>query len=181
MCLTNFIEFKQISQDNPVIGYRDWQVYLDNPTILRSMYVDYKWEKDIEGPHEVLEKDSGIYSYNNYNYNYPYYRDRNYCNNRYNNNNYNCNYYYYNNHYYYYYNICGIIFQWGKVAIHREGYRSEYAQVKKLFTIRESDAEGPKKFLVWIKLYNEIVNKLAPGKTMHFQDFIESMKENKNG
>ena len=177
MCLPNFVEFKQISEDSPIIGYRNWRVPIREPKLL-SEYMNYKWSM-IEGPHEVLDKDSGIYSYNYYNNNY---------NNNYNhyNNNYNNYYNYsYNNHLfelyeiknkYYNNNYCisGIIHQYGKVAIHESGYRSEYAKIVKGFTIRESDAKGPEKFLSWIKEFNQIISNLCNGNTIHYQDFIEN-------
>lgn len=169
MCLPNFVEFKQIEESNPVIGYRSWKIWIENPYILRSESRNYNQAKVIEGPHEVLENNSGIYSYNNNNYNYY---------NNYNNNNNNYNYYYsYNNNYNYY--IGGIIHQYGKVAFHETGYRSEYAKVITLFTIRELDATGPPEFLGWIKKFNIIIKTLAEkyqANTIHYQDFIEGQK-----
>ena len=76
MCLPNLIEYKQIDESNPIIGYRIWRNTI-NPSsnILISEYMDYKWHK-IEGPHEIKESNSGIYAYsNNYYYNNrKYYR-----------------------------------------------------------------------------------------------------------
>ena len=125
---------------------------------LKSTDQNYIWKFILDGPHTILDKNSGLYSYNNY-YNYYY--------------NYNYNYY----------NIGGIILLYGKVAIHMTGYRSEYAKIKTLFTIRESDAKGPKKFLNWIKIFNskiEEVAKLYQVDTKYWQDFIDEQKKVKN-
>ena len=167
MCLPDFIEFKQIDKSKALIGYRDWRSYNSKPSILKSENQNYEWSK-LEGPHVVKYTNSGLYSYNynyyyynNYNYNYYYY-------NYYNNNNYNYNYYYY---------LGGIIKQWGNVAIHKIGYRSEYAEIDTLFNIRESDAKGEQIFLDWIKLFNNRINKIAEiyeCKVVSWQDFIES-------
>jgi len=75
--------------------------------------------------------------------------------------------------------LSGIIRQWGKVAIHSEGYRSEYAKVNTLFLIRESNAKGSVKFLDWIKLFNDRISKIAEkyeAKVISWQDFIEQNK-----
>ena len=162
MCLPDFIGYKQIEEFNSLIGYRFWRNKLtDNSLILMSEHRDYNWNK-LEGPHEVKEKDSGIYAYNNnynnYNYNNNYY-------NNYNNNNYN--------------NILGIILQYGKVAIHSSGQRSEYAKIKTLFSIRESDAQGSQKFLNWIKIFNkkiEVISKIYECDVISWQDYNESVK-----
>jgi len=157
MCLPDFIEFKQVDELSPLTGYRSWRRRIsDGRLIISSLNQTYDWKK-LEGPHKVELIDSGIYSYNNYNYNNNnYYYYNNY--NNYNNN----NYYYYNNYYNNnYYNLFGIINQWGKVAIHKGGYRSEYARVHTLFNIRESDAKGPKEFLDWIKEFNDLIRLLA--------------------
>jgi len=154
MCLPDFKRFEQISGDSPLIGYRTWKHSI-NSLILKSEYQNYTW-KDIEGPHEVLEVNSGIYAYNNNNYNNNYYN---------------------NNNYYYYYNYGGIILQWGKVAIHKDGQRSEFTRIKALFTIRENDAKGSKEFLNWIvKFNNEVreVAKIYKCDTIHWQDFKDS-------
>lgn len=172
MCLPNFIEFKQVSENNPLIGFRNWKqvIYPIEKLELKSEVRDYTWEQVIEGPHKVVGTDSGIYSYNNYNnYNYNNLNNYNY------NNNYNYyNYYYYNN---YNYNLAGIISQWGKVAIHEIGYRSEYARITYLFSIRELDAKGPIRFLDWIKKFNEKIEKVAKRyecNTISWQDFKEN-------
>lgn len=171
MCLPNFKEFKQIDELNSLIGYRNWRVLIKEPNKLISEYVNHSWLKKIEGPHEVLDKDSGIYSYNNNNYyNNNYYYYNNYYYNYYYDNNYN-----YNNNYNYYY-LFGIIKQFGKVAIHEDGYRSEYAIIDTLFTIRLSDAKGTEEFLSWIKKFNNMVEDLASFygcKTQHHQDFVD--------
>ena len=168
MCLPNFIEFDNVIESEVLIGYRDWRNLIKDSLILESENQTYKWSK-IEGPHEVKQENSGIYSYN---YN------NNYNNNHYNNNNYNYNYYYknYNN----YYNLSGIIKQWGKVAIHKTGYRSEYAKIDTLFSIRELDAQGIKEFLDWIKIFNARIEQIAEKyecKVVAYQDFIESEKK----
>ncbi len=160
MCLPDFVEFKDIKEDNPLIGYRTWRNTIKSLN-LKSENQDYIWTSPIDGPHEVLNKNSGLYAYN-YNYN---------------NNNYNYiyNYYYYN----YNNNLSGIILQYGKAAIHKDGQRSEYAKIKTLFTIRESDAKGPDKFLVWIRDFNNHIKEIAEKyqcDTMHWQDFLESQK-----
>jgi hypothetical protein len=171
MCLPDFKEFKQIPENSPLIGYRTWKTSVrDDSYLLKSEFQDYHWNK-LEGPHEVLKVNSGIYAYNNY---YNYYN---------NYNNYNNNYYYYynnNNNYYYYYNnnnnyLAGIIHQWGKTAIHSMGQRSEYAKIDTLFSIRKLDAKGPKEFLDWTKIFNEKINKIAEfygAKVITWQDFI---------
>lgn len=158
MCLPDFIEFKQIDESAPIIGYRNWRIGItSNSLILQSLVRRYSWSP-VEGPHEVRAEDSGIYSYNNYNYNYNY--------NNYNNYNYN-------------YNIGGIIYQFGKVAIHEIGYRSEYAKIKTLFTIEEQNAQGPQKFLKWLREFN-IRIKLTVEKyncdTISWQKFLEDIK-----
>ena len=155
MCLPDFVKFKQIEKDTALTGYKIWRNVKkeDNLTLL-SEYMTYEW-KEIEGPHEVLEENSGIYSYNNYNY--------------YNN-------YYYNYHYY----ISGIIKQYGKVAIHKTGYRSEFAIIDTIFSIRESDAKGSKEFLDWIKKFNNKIEKIAQiykCKTISYQNFLDENKE----
>ena len=162
MCLPYFERFDNISEDDPLIGYRNWRLPISNPITLISENQKYDWIKVIEGPHEVKDSNSGIYAYNNY-----YNNDYNY---------YNYNYSYNYNYYYNCYNIAGIIKQWGKVAIHKIGQRSEYAKIDTLFTIRESDAKGPKKFLDWIKNFNPVIEKLAKKyecKTISRQDFNE--------
>jgi hypothetical protein len=172
MCLPDFVEFRQVDRDNPIKGYRNWNNKIEDSNDLESINQKYIWMSDSFGPHEVLESNSGIYSYNYY---YNYYNNynnnyNNYYNYYYNNNYYNNNY---NNNYYY---IGGIIFQWGKVAIHKTGYRSEYAQIDTLFSIRESDAKGPKKFLDWIKTFNQRINNIAQKyncKVISWQDFKE--------
>ena len=174
MCLPDFIEMKNLSQDEAVTGYRNWKVKINEDNNLKSEYIDYIWITELTS-HEVREENSGIYSYCSYNnYNYNYY---NYYNN-YNHNNYNYNYYnYYNN--YNNYNISGIIKQFGKIAIHKIGYRSEYAIIDSLFTIRESDAKGDNQFINWIKEFNKRIEAIAMiynCKTIYYQDFIESMK-----
>jgi hypothetical protein len=167
MCLPNFIEYKEVLESNPIIGYRSWQNSYSKLD-LKSLHQNYIW-KAIEGPHLVLERDSGIYSYNYYCYNYYYY---NYYYNEYYN-----RYNRYNNNYNYI--IGGIIHQWGKVAVHENGYRSEYAKIIKLFTIRKSDAEGPENFLDWIDRFNKIIESIAEKyncTTISWQDFLESQK-----
>jgi hypothetical protein len=193
MCLPNFERFEVIDESNPIIGYRKWRLSIENPIQLKSDYTDYNWTNVIEGPHEVTDKDSGIYSYNNYYnnynneyYNYYYYSNYGYhyyYNNRNYNNHNNFYYYYYNNYYNNYnsncYNVAGIIHQWGKVAIHKAGYRSEYAKVITLFTIKEPDVQRPGEFLEWIKKFNTIIQKLAnkyEANTIPWQDFLKEMK-----
>jgi hypothetical protein len=188
MCLPNLIEYKQIDKSNPIIGYRKWKNIINPESlILKSEYIDYEWSK-LEGPHEVREINSGIYAYNN-NYNYYYnnyynnYNNYNYYNN-YNNYNYYYNNYYnnYNNYYNnYYYNLQGIINQWGKVAIHKIGQRSEYANIKTLFAIRESDTKGPETFLTWVRKFNILINNIAEQydcNVIYWQDFNESTISN---
>ena len=152
MCLPDFVKFAQIEESDPITGYRIWRDQIkDNSLILKSELVDYKWLNKIQGPIKVLEENSGIYAY-------IYYYNKN------------------NNNYY----IGGIIKQYGKVAIHKTGYRSEYAIIDTLFTIRELDAKGPKKFLGWIKIFNERVNQIADRyqvKTVSYQDFVESQQK----
>ena len=154
MCLPDFIEFKQVSKFRPMTGYRNW----NNPreTLnLKAQNFDYIWSSPIDGPNKVEDKDSGLYAYN----------------------------YNYNNNYNLYNYIGGIIKQWGKVAIHKDGQRSEYAKVSLLFTIRDSDAKGPDEFIKWIKeVFNPYVKEIAKKykcKTQHWQDFIEEMKAKK--
>lgn len=162
MCLPDFIEFKQIEESEAVIGYRNWRNKIKNDNILISENQDYNWSK-LEGPHLIKLKDSGIYSYN-YNYNNYYYNYNNYYN-------------YYNNYNYNNYCLSGIIKQWGKVAFHKTGYRSEYAKIDTLFNIKELDTQGPKEFLAWIKIFNDKINKLAEVyecKVISWQDFIGS-------
>lgn len=185
MCLPNFERFDNISEDKALVGYRSWRLSVKNPANLISEAQDYNWDKVIEGPHEVKDKDSGIYAYNNYNYydnynNYNYYYNYNYNNDNYYN--YNYNYYNYDNYNYNYdnYKIFGIINQYGKVAIHKIGQRSEYARITKFFTIRELDARGLEKFLIWIKNFNLIIIELAKKyecNTIHYQDFIEGQRQ----
>ena len=86
-------------------------------------------------------------------------------------------YYNYNN-----YHLSGIIHQYGKVAIHKIGYRSEYAIIDSLFKIRESDAQGSKEFLEWIKKFNQKIDRIAEYykcKTINWQDFVDSNDEKK--
>ena len=170
MCLPNLIEMKNLSQDEAVTGYRNWRVKIKEDNNLKSEYIDYTWLTELTS-HEVREENSGIYSYNYNNYyNYNYYNNNNYYN-YYNYNNYNNNY---NN-----YNISGVIKQFGKIAIHKIGYRSEYAIIDSLFTIRESDAKGDNQFINWIKEFNKRIEAIAMiynCKTIYYQDFIESMK-----
>lgn len=153
MCLPNFIKFKKIPESNPIVGYRSWRVNIENPDNLISLYSDYNWNSNI-GRHNVNNFNSGIYAYN-FMYTDYYYN------------------YYYNNNNNYYYNY-GIIHQYGKVAIHKDGQRSEYCKIITLFTIRKSDAKGPKEFLDWIDNFNPVIEKLAKKykcNTMHYQDF----------
>lgn len=101
------------------------------------------------GRHKVTEKDSGLYSYNNN--------------------------YYHNNNYY----ILGIIKQYGKVAIHKTGYRSERAYIDTLFTINKTKAQGPKEFLNWIDKFNALIEEKAKYykcKTIPYQDFLDNTK-----
>ncbi len=177
MCLPNLIENRIININTPIVGYRNWLLPINNGELLKSLNQNYEWNQIIEGPHEVLESNSGIYSYNNNNYYNNYYYNYG-CNNNYYNYydyNYGCN----NNYYNYYYNIGGIIHQWGNVAIHKNGYRSEYAKIVKLFSIRESDAKGPIKFINWIKQFNKRIDELSKKyecEVISWQDFIESDK-----
>jgi hypothetical protein len=183
MCLPDFKRFEKIKESEALIGYRNWRLSGINPTTLISEYQDYRWNKIIEGPHIVKYNDSGIYAYNNNNdYNYNYNNDYNYNNSDHDNNNYynynnNNNYNEYNYNYYYNYILYGVIKQYGRVAIHEVGQRSQYAEIKTLFTIRELDATGPKEFLDWIKFdFNPIIIELSKKykcKTQHLQDFIE--------
>ncbi len=67
-----------------------------------------------------------------------------------------------------------MIEQYGRVAIHITGQRSEYAKIIKLFIIRKSDARGPQDFLDWIEKFNLIITELSKKyecKTIHWQDF----------
>ncbi len=158
MCLPNFIEFKIISEAEAIIGYRNWRIKISGNDDLVSESQNYIWPVELIS-HKVEKENSGIYSYNNYNYYYNNY------NNYYNNNN--------------YYNIGGTIKQFGKVAIHKIGYRSEFARIDILFTIRELDAIGDEEFKNWIKVFNERIIKIANkygAKTIHYQDFIEDKK-----
>ena len=209
MCLPDFIEFKNIDESTPMIGYRNWRLPAKGDSlILISESLNYNWDKIIEGPHKVKNSNSGIYAYNNYNYNnynnyynynyynnyynynynnynnnYNYYNNNN-CNNNNNYNNYNYNYNYYNNYNNYndnynYYNNSGVIQQYGKTAVHKNGQRSEYAKIKTLFTIRKQYAQGPREFLGWIDIFNnriEAVAKRYNAETVNYQDFIESQK-----
>ena len=174
MCLPDFIGFKDIPESEALTGYRGWRIMILDPSNLISETQDYVWKSKLTS-HKVTDRDSGIYSYNNYNnynYNNIYYNIYNKYNNIYKNYNYNNNIY--NN---YNYNNYGIILQWGRVAIHKMGYRSEFAKIQILFTIRESDAVGPQEFHDWIKKFNRIVKKLALKYncgTMYYQDFIKS-------
>ena len=186
MCLEGFQEFKTIKKSDAVIGYRIWLLNIKNEdAFLKSASQEFFWnKKQGVGNHKVTKMNSGIYSYNNYNYdnydnnyNYNYYY-RNYNNyyKYYNNNNYNYyEYYYHYNNYY----IIGIIKQWGRVAIHSIGYRSQYASIDTLFTIRKSDASGPQEFLDWIDKFNQRIEKLAKFhkcKIVTWQDFVEQKK-----
>lgn len=182
MCLPNFQRFEEISETNAVVGYRRWRLSIKNSASLNLLSEDqnYIWLPEVVS-HKVLEVDSGIYSYNYYNNNYynnNYYNNNYYYNNYYYNNN--NNYYYYNNNYYNNYYIAGIIHQYGKVAIHKIGYRSQYAKIDTLFNIRESDIKGPIKFVDWIREFNNLITKLANkynvNKVISYQDFIESQK-----
>ncbi len=172
MCLPDFERFETFLKKNAVTGYRNWK----NPikTLdLKSESRDYLWLPRGER-HKITDKNSGIYSYNNNYYNNYYYNNY-YNNNNNNNNNYN-NYKYYNNYY-----ISGIVLQYGKVAIHKTGYRSEYVKVSSLFTIRESDAKGDDKFINWIKEFNIHIGEVAKRykvNTIHWQDFADSNKAN---
>lgn len=148
MCLPDFKELKQIDESNPIIGYRNW-INVINNLELCSIAQIYTWQ-ELEGPHEVKERNSGIYAYNYYNYH----------------NNYN--------------NLSGIIHQWGKVAIHSTDQRSEYAKIVTLFTIRESDARGSKEFKDWIGKFNQHIKDIAKKyncNTIHYQYFIDSQNK----
>ncbi len=181
MCLPDFIELKDIKEEDAIVGYRNWRTQIQDGEVLISENQDYIWPFNLVS-HKVTEENSGIYSYNNY---YNYYNYNNY-NNNYNYYNYNYYYYsnyynnnYYNNNYYNYYNIAGIIKQFGKVAIHKIGYRSEYAKVDTLFLISELDVKGTKEFLNWIKIFNNKIIKIAErygAKTLYYQDFVESQE-----
>ena len=164
MCLPNYIETKIIDESNPMIGHRNWKL-LFKSNKLKSTYIEYEWS-EIEGPHIIKEKDSGIYAYSNYNYyNYNYY---NYYSNNYN---------YSNNYYYNYYIIGGIIKQWGRVAVHESGQRSEYAKIVTLFTIRESNMRGDDKFQSWVIDFNKTIKVVAEQykcDTISYQDFLDS-------
>jgi hypothetical protein len=169
MCLPNFIELKQIEEKNSLVGYKIWKNLIKGSLILKSENQDYEWSK-VEGPHEVLGENSGIYSYNSHNY-YNYYNNNYY-------NNYNS---YYNNNYHNYY-LSGIILLWGKVAIHNTGYRSEFAKIDTLFNIRELDAEGPTEFLNWIKIFNIRIEQIAERyecKIISYQDFNKNRQSHK--
>src|SRR5579859_5538605 len=174
MCLPDFIKIEQVSEDKTLTGYRNWRNLISGSLNLHSSNQNYIWLPEGEKT-EVKDNNSGYYSYNNYNnyYNY-YYHYYNYYNNNYYNYNYN-NYYY----------IAGIIKQYGKVAIHNTGYRSEYAKIDTLFKIRFSDAEGSDNFLRWInEVFNPRIEAIAEYykcKTMNWQDFIESNKNKTDG
>lgn len=184
MCYQNpALEYKIILEPDALVGYRNWRVPINKTNNLKSLVQDYLWPTVVVS-HELTECNSGIYSYNNYDNNYSYnYNCSSYNNNNYYyNNNYNYHYcnYHYNNNYYSYYDITGTILLYGKVAIHTEGYRSQYAKVKTLFTIRKSDAKGSNNFLNWINEFNTIVEHLAKkykSNTMHWQDFIDSQTQ----
>lgn len=71
----------------------------------------------------------------------------------------------------------GIISQWGKTAIHKTGYRSQYVKIDFLFNIRESDAQGASKFIEWINIFNQRIKNIADKyhcQVISWQDFIES-------
>lgn len=145
MCLPDFQKIIQVDESNPIIGYRVWR--LTSRGEFLSQNQDYFWNKFIEGPHTISESDSGIYAYNsNNNYNYNNYN----YNNSYNNN--------YNNNFNY---IAGTILQYGTVAIHKTGQRSEFAKIRLLYTIRESNTIESKKSLDWIKNFNLQIKDLA--------------------
>ena len=173
MCLPDFQEFKQVLKKDAITGYRNWLLPIRETgghiTLLRSVNQSFIYDKRNGcGRHKVTEDNSGIYAYN-----YNNYHNNNYNNYYYDNNN---NYYYHNNnnYYYYYYYVAGIIKQYGKVAIHLTGQRSEYAIIDTLFTIRKSDAIGPPDFLNWIDIFNSRIEKLADYyncKTINYQDF----------
>ena len=73
MCLPDFQEFKKVSEDEAITGYRNWRIYIKNSDALLSESQDHIWDKRIEGPHEVRDFNSGIYAYNNYYNDYHYY------------------------------------------------------------------------------------------------------------
>ena len=177
MCLPDFKEFKTIRKSQALIGYRLWLLNIkDMDAKLKSTNQDFTWSK-ITKADKLIEKDSGLYSYNNYNYHYY----NNYHNNYHNNNyhyydNYNNDNYYYYDNYNYNYHIGGIIKQYGKVAIHETGYRSKFAIIDTLFTIRMSDAKGSQRFIDWINEFNKRIEKLAEFyecNTITWQDFNE--------
>jgi len=145
MCLPNFQRFEIIRKDNPIVGYRSWYVNIKEPK-LKSTNQDFIWKEKV-GPVKVTARNSGFYSYNNNNYN--------------------------NNYNYYNYHVAGIIHQYGKVAIHEIGYRSQYAKIIKLFTIKESDAKSSPEFIQWISKFNELIRSFGI-ETVHYQDFVES-------
>ena len=168
MCLPDFVEFKRITKANAITGYRNWRLQIKDSTLM-STNQDFIWIPGKIGRHLVKQENSGVYSYN-YNYYYNNNNNNNYYNNYYNNYN-----YYYNYNYY----IGGIVKQYGKAAIHKSGYRSEYAIIDTLFTIRRLDAQGPKEFLDWIDKFNNQIEEVAEkfkSKTTHYQDFTESIK-----
>ena len=71
-----------------------------------------------------------------------------------------------------------IIIQYGRIAIHSSGQRSEYAKIDSLFSIRESDAIGSIEFINRVKLFNkhiEDIAKVYECKVITWQDFIESL------
>ena len=180
MCLPDFKEFRIVEESEAIIGYRNWRLNTNNNR-LESLHQNYIWSKKIEGPHVIKESDSGIYSYYNNN-DYNNYNNYNY-NNDYNNyNNYNnyYNYNYYNNNYYNYNYIGGVVRQYGKVAIHKNGYRSEYAEIDTIFKIREIDAKGSDEFLKWIVKFNSAIQLIADKfncKVVNWQDFKESQSK----
>ena len=190
MCLENFERFEQIKKIHAITGYRSWWLNIkDENSFLKSDSRNFFWDNKIIKADKVVEKDSGLYSYNNNNYYYNYNNYYNNNNNNYNNNNNNYNNYnnynYNNNYYYNYncnnYNIIGIIKQYGKVAIHLSGYRSQYAIIDTLFTIRKLDAKESQEFLDWIDKFNARIEKLAKFydcKVVSWQDFLDE-KNNK--
>jgi hypothetical protein len=150
-----------VDERDSITGYRVWKTPVAGDLILKSDFQDYTW-KPVESKHPVAEFNSGLYAYNNNN---------NYYYNNYDNN-------YYNNYYKNYYQVFGVIKQWGRVAIHLSGQRSENAKITILFTTRESDAKGPKEFLNWIRIFNKRIVSLATiynCKTQHYQDFLENI------
>jgi hypothetical protein len=161
MCLPDFEQFKQVEESEALLGYRTWKNFYKNDSNLMSSNKNYIWKPKVEGPHLVKDNNSGLYAYNH----------NNYYNNNYYNNNYN---YYYDNYDNNYYHIAGIILQFGKVAIHKTGQRSEYAKIKSLFAIRKHDAVGSKEFLNWIDIFNNHINLIAKqwdANTIHWQDY----------